>query len=164
MAQIHALLFFHGKPMHAKGICETLSLARSNASNSQELLGWKLIRSTQVLGDRRQYFETSAEVWDLFRAIIKGRKEREFDPTVALLRELTEASEFADESSEAQKRVKDTLNPMLRNEQGKLMFTDIHAGDFIPPTGYSQKTLLERIHAKQAVEIELDFYMAAHNT
>jgi len=41
-------------------------------------------------------------------------------------------------------------NLMLRNEQGKLIFTDIHAADFIPPTGYSQKTLLERIHAKQA--------------
>jgi len=113
VAQIHALLFFHGEPMHAEDICETLSLARSNASNSlKELLSWKLIRSTQVLGDRRQYFETSADVWDLFRTIIKGRKEREFDPTVQMLRELTEAPEFAGESPEAQKRVNDTLKLM----------------------------------------------------
>jgi len=41
-------------------------------------------------------------------------------------------------------------NLMLRNEQGKLIFADIHAADCIPPAGYSQKTLLERIHAKQA--------------
>jgi len=41
-------------------------------------------------------------------------------------------------------------NLMLRNEQGKLIFVDIHAADFIPPTGHSQKRLLERIHAKQA--------------
>jgi len=113
VAQIHALLFFHGQPLHAEEICETLSLARSNASNSlKELLSWKLIRSTQVLGDRRQYFETASDVWDLFRTIVQGRKEREFDPTVQLLRELTEAPAFAEESPEAQKRVRDTLNLM----------------------------------------------------
>jgi len=113
VAQIHALLFFHGEPMHAEDICETLSLARSNASNSlKELLSWKLIRTAQVLGDRRQYFETSSDVWDLFRTIIKGRKEREFDPTVQMLRELTETAEFADESQGAQQRVQDTLKLM----------------------------------------------------
>jgi len=113
VAQIHALLFFHGEPLHAEDICETLSLARSNASNSlKELLSWKLIRTTQVLGDRRQYFETSSDVWDLFRTIIKGRKEREFDPTVQMLRELTETAEFAKESRGAQQRVQDTLKLM----------------------------------------------------
>jgi len=113
VAQIHALLFFHGQPLHAEEICETLSLARSNASNSlKELLSWRLIRTTQILGDRRQYFETSADVWELFRTIVKGRKEREFDPTVQMLRELTEAADFAAESAETQKRVGNTLKLM----------------------------------------------------
>jgi len=41
-------------------------------------------------------------------------------------------------------------NLMLRNEQGKLIFADIHAEGFIAPQGYSQQRLLERIHAKRA--------------
>jgi len=110
MSQIHALLFFHGQPLHAEDLCETLGVARSNVSTSlRELLGWKLIRTTQMLGDRRMYYETSSDVWELFRTIVRGRKEREFDPTIRILRELTEAPEFAAEPPEAQQRVRDTL-------------------------------------------------------
>jgi len=117
VAQIHALLFFHGQPLHAEDICETLSVARSNVSNSlKELLNWKLIRTTQVLGDRRVYFETSSDVWELLRTIVQGRKEREFDPTVQMLRELVDAPEFAKESAQAQKRVLDTLKLMTALE------------------------------------------------
>jgi len=117
VAQIHALLFFHGQPLHAEDICETLSVARSNVSNSlKELLNWKLIRTTQVLGDRRVYFETSSDVWELLRTIVQGRKEREFDPTVQMLRELVDAPEFTKESAQAQKRVLDTLKLMTALE------------------------------------------------
>ena len=88
VAQIHALLYVHGQPLHAEDIADTLVLARSNVSNSlKELLNWRLIRVTHLLGDRRDYYETSGDVWELFRTIVRERKEREFDPTVALLRE-----------------------------------------------------------------------------
>jgi DNA-binding transcriptional regulator GbsR (MarR family) len=44
VAQIHALLFFHGRPIHAEEIAETLGVARSNVSNSlKELVNWKLV-------------------------------------------------------------------------------------------------------------------------
>jgi len=110
MSQIHALLFFHGQPLHAEELCETLGVARSNVSTSlRELLNWKLVHTTQILGDRRTYYATSADVWELFRTIVRGRKEREFDPTIRILRELTEAPEFAAEAPQAQQRVKDTL-------------------------------------------------------
>jgi len=86
VSQIHALLFFHGRPLHAEEISETLGVARSNVSNSlKELVSWKLIRTTQVLGDRRDYFETSSDVWELFRTVVRERKEREFDPTTRML-------------------------------------------------------------------------------
>ena len=50
VAQIHALLFFHGRPLNADEICETLGAARSNVSNSlKELLNWNLIRSSRAL-------------------------------------------------------------------------------------------------------------------
>jgi len=113
MAQVHALLFFHGQPLHAEDICHTLSVARSHVSNSlKELLNWKLISTTHVLGDRRTYYQSSADVWALFRSIVAGRKQREFDPTVYMLRELVQAPEFAHEASVSQKRVRDTLELM----------------------------------------------------
>ena len=34
VAQIHALLFVHGKPLNAEQLSDTLNVARSNISNS----------------------------------------------------------------------------------------------------------------------------------
>lgn len=86
---------------------------RSNVSNSlKELVSWKLIRTTQVLGDRRDYFETSSDVWELFRTVVRERKEREFDPTTRMLADLVAQPGFADESPDAQDRVRETLKLM----------------------------------------------------
>ncbi|RRS02526.1 MarR family transcriptional regulator [Aquabacterium soli] len=113
VSQIHALLFFHGRPLHAEDIAETLGVARSNVSNSlKELLNWKLVRTTQLLGDRRDYFETSLDVWELFRTVIRERKEREFDPTTRMLQDLVNQSGFAKEPPDAQDRVRETLKLM----------------------------------------------------
>lgn len=113
VAQIHALLYVHGQPLHAEDIADTLALARSNISNSlKELLNWRLIRVTHLLGDRRDYYETSGDVWELFRTIVRERKEREFDPTVALLRELSADPRLAAEPPAMQDRLRSTLDFM----------------------------------------------------
>ena len=113
VAQIHALLFFHGKPLNAEEISDTLAAARSNVSTSlKELTNWKLIRVTHVLGDRRDYFETSHDVWELFRTIVRERKEREFDPTAQLLRELVSQPAFEAEAPDVQDRLRETLRFM----------------------------------------------------
>jgi DNA-binding transcriptional regulator GbsR (MarR family) len=109
VAQIHALLFFHGKPLNAEDISDTLAAARSNVSTSlKELQNWKLIRVTHVLGDRRDYFETSHDVWELFRTIVRERKEREFDPTSRLLQELVSQPSFQQEPPDVQDRLRET--------------------------------------------------------
>ncbi len=109
VAQIHALLFFHGKPLNAEDISDTLAAARSNVSTSlKELQNWKLIRVTHVLGDRRDYFETSHDVWELFRTIVRERKEREFDPTSRLLQELVSQPSFQQEAPDVQDRLRET--------------------------------------------------------
>ncbi|AKJ29746.1 GbsR/MarR family transcriptional regulator [Caldimonas brevitalea] len=113
VAQIHALLFFHGKPLNAEQLSETLGVARSNVSTSlKELLNWNLVRVAHVLGDRRDYFETSHDVWELFRTIVRERKEREFDPTTRVLRGLVDASEFNAEPPDVQDRLRETLHFM----------------------------------------------------
>lgn len=88
VAQIHALLYLSPKPLPADEIADTLAIARSNVSvGLKELQTWGLVKTTHTLGDRRDHFETSTDVWELFRVIIRERKRRELDPTVALLRE-----------------------------------------------------------------------------
>ncbi len=88
VAQIHALLFLAERPLTAEDIAESLGVARSNVSNSlKELQGWKLIRVTHLMGDRRDHFVALQDVWEIFRVIVEERKRREIDPTLTMLRE-----------------------------------------------------------------------------
>jgi DNA-binding transcriptional regulator GbsR (MarR family) len=87
VSQIHALLYVSDRPRTAEEIADLLGLARSNVSNSiKELLGWNLIRRVPIKGDRRDHFEAEADVWEMFKRISAGRKERELDPAIAALR------------------------------------------------------------------------------
>lgn len=113
VSQIHALLYLAGRPMHADEITETLEVARSNVSNSiKELQNWNLIHVVHVMGDRRDHFETSTDVWELFRTVVGERKEREFDPTINVLRDCLASSDLVKEDAAAQQRIKETLTLM----------------------------------------------------
>jgi len=88
VAQVQALLYLSPRPLCADEIVEALSVARSNVSTSiRELQSYGLVRMTHVLGDRRDYFESLHDVWELFRVIIAQRKQRELNPTLAMLKQ-----------------------------------------------------------------------------
>ncbi len=88
VAQVHALLFLSPTPVPADEISTTLSVARSNVSTSlRELQGWGIVRVVHVLGDRRDHFETTKDVWEIFRTVSEERKRREIDPTLRVLAE-----------------------------------------------------------------------------
>ena len=110
MSQIHALLFITGRPMNADELCEQLGVARSNVSTSlRELQGWGLVKIVHLLGDRRDHFETSGDVWELLRTIVRGRKQREFEPTIQALRDCLAHPELARESAVSRQRINETL-------------------------------------------------------
>ncbi len=110
MSQIHALLFVTGRPMNADELCDQLGVARSNVSTSlRELQGWGLVKVVHLLGDRRDHFETTGDVWELLRTIVRGRKQREFDPTIQALRECLAHPDLARESAVARQRINETL-------------------------------------------------------
>jgi DNA-binding transcriptional regulator GbsR (MarR family) len=91
VAQIQALLYLSPEPLRADQIVDALSIARSNVSTSiRELQSYQLVRMTHVLGDRRDYFESLHDVWELFRVIIEQRKQRELNPTLSMLRTAAE--------------------------------------------------------------------------
>jgi DNA-binding transcriptional regulator GbsR (MarR family) len=88
VAQIHALLFLSAKPLNAEEIAGALGVARSNVSTSlRELQGWGIVKVVHVLGDRRDYFESLKDVWEMFRIIVDERKKRETDPVLVMLRD-----------------------------------------------------------------------------
>ena len=88
VAQIHALLFLAPEPLTADEIAATLAVARSNVSVSlKELQTWDLVSVTHVLGDRRDYFQARKDIWEVLTVIMDGRKKREIDPTLQVLRE-----------------------------------------------------------------------------
>ena len=113
VAQIHALIYLEGRPLHAEEIAATLRVARSNVSNSlRDLANWNLVRVVHLLGDRRDHFETARDPWDLLRTIVRERKAREFDPTVAVLRECVADPGFAAEDAATRARLQRTLTLM----------------------------------------------------
>ena len=113
VAQIHALLYLAGRPLNAEDIAAALRVARSNVSTSlRELQNWDLVRVVHLMGDRRDHYETLQDPWDLLRVIVRERKEREFDPTVAFLRDCVANPGFAKEEAGVQKRLRETLSLM----------------------------------------------------
>src|SRR5512143_3675621 len=92
VAQIHALLYVSAEPLTAEQIAQTLSVARSNVSNSlRELQAWGLVKMVHVLGDRRDHFQAVGDAWETLRVILDERKRREVDPMIERLRECVTA-------------------------------------------------------------------------
>jgi DNA-binding transcriptional regulator GbsR (MarR family) len=111
VAQVHALLFFAPDPLTADEIAETLAIARSNVSVSlKELQNWELVSITHVIGDRRDYFLARKDIWEVLTTIMDGRKRREIDPTLQMLRECSQDAKSDDETPED---VKERITTML---------------------------------------------------
>ena len=111
VAQVHALLFLSPKPLPADDISMTLAVARSNVSTSlRELQGWGIARVVHVLGDRRDHFETTKDVWEIFRTVSEERKRREIDPT---LRVLAECVQELKSNTQGDAYTRDRLETML---------------------------------------------------
>lgn len=111
VAQIHALLYLAPDALTAEEVADTLGLARSNVSNGlKELQAWELISIAHVLGDRRDHFQAEQDVWSMLKKVVEGRKRREIDPTIDLLKKCVEdmAAE-KDTPKEVRTRISSTL-------------------------------------------------------
>ncbi|MEZ5715328.1 MAG: MarR family transcriptional regulator [Paracoccaceae bacterium] len=136
VAQIHALLHIAPEPMTADEICDTLSLARSNVSTAlKELQGWKLVKPSRQLGDRRDHFTSVRDMFDLVNTVVEGRREREYAPTLAALRAVAEEAETDGTPPAIKARFAETLETMQ-------MFDDWYGEMARLPRG-TQMTLLK---------------------
>lgn len=109
VGQIYAVLYLSESPLCADDLVRTLGISRSNVSMGlKELQAWQLVRLQHFPNDRREYFSTPAELWDIVRTLVDQRKAREIDPTLTLLRELQMDNDFESSTAFAQERIEQT--------------------------------------------------------
>jgi DNA-binding transcriptional regulator GbsR (MarR family) len=88
MAEIHALLYICGIPLCTDDVMERLNISRGNASMSlRALCDWGIIRRMHKRGERREYFESLSDVWEMFSIIAAERKRREMDPVLETIKQ-----------------------------------------------------------------------------
>jgi HTH-type transcriptional regulator, glycine betaine synthesis regulator len=88
MAEIHALLYITARPLCTDDVMERLNISRGNASMSlRGLVDWGIIRRQHRRGERREYFESLSDVWEIFSIIAAERKRREMDPVLETIRQ-----------------------------------------------------------------------------
>lgn len=88
MAEIHALLYITAQPLCTDDVMERLNISRGNASMSlRALCDWGIIRRLHKRGERREYFESLSDVWEMFSIIAAERKRREMDPVLETIKQ-----------------------------------------------------------------------------
>ena len=88
MAEIHALCYITAQPQCTDDVMERLNISRGNASMSlRALCDWGIIRRLHKRGERREYFESLSDVWEMFSIIAAERKRREMDPVLETIKQ-----------------------------------------------------------------------------
>ncbi len=87
MARIHGLLYICGAALSMDDIMARLAISRGNVSmNLSKLVEWGLVRRVHKRGDRKEYYESLHDVWEMFTLVANQRKRREIDPIINTLR------------------------------------------------------------------------------
>src|ERR1700716_4013531 len=91
MAEIHGLLYITGADLSLDDIMTRLGISRGNVSmNLTKLVEWGLVKRVHKRGDRREYYQSITDVWEMFTLVAAQRKRREIDPILNTLRECKE--------------------------------------------------------------------------
>ncbi|HWP39286.1 MAG TPA: hypothetical protein VNL70_00070, partial [Tepidisphaeraceae bacterium] len=86
--EIHALLYITAQPLCTDDVMQRLNISRGNASMSlRALCDWGVIRRMHKRGERREYFESLSDVWEMFSIIAAERKRREMDPVLETIKQ-----------------------------------------------------------------------------
>lgn len=112
MAEIHAFLYVTGLPQCTDDVMDRLNISRGNASMSlRALCDWGIIRRLHKRGERREYFESLSDVWEMFSIIAAERKRREMDP---VLETIKQCQAMLDEASIGKSAAKQEIVQLTR--------------------------------------------------
>jgi HTH-type transcriptional regulator, glycine betaine synthesis regulator len=137
MAEIHGLLYITGAALSMDDIMERLEISRGNVSmNLSKLAEWGLIRRVHKRGDRRDYYESLSDVWEMFTLVAAQRKRREIDPILNTLRQCREhlsleilgVSADNPQAADRRRRVNDLLSFLTLMDSLAQRFFESHRG------------------------------------
>ena len=137
MAEIHGLLFITGAALSMDDIMERLGISRGNVSmNLGKLVEWGLVRRVHKRGDRRDYYESLTDPWEMFTLVAAQRKRREIDPILNTLRECRQnlspevlgPAAVTSEAEERRRRVNDLFSLLSLMDSLAERFFESHRG------------------------------------
>ena len=137
MAEIHGLLYITGAALSMDDIMARLGISRGNVSmNLSKLAEWGLIRRVHKRGDRRDYYESLSDVWEMFTLVAAQRKRREIDPILNTLRQCRESlsaealgpSADVPQAADRRRRVSDLLSFLTLMDSLAQRFFESHRG------------------------------------
>ncbi len=101
MARVHALLMAADEPLSTDSVMGELSISRGNANmNLRALEDWGLARRSSKGGERKEFWESEQDVWNMCCRIARERKKREIEPVIGALEDcLKEAGAGKDAAS-----------------------------------------------------------------
>lgn len=108
VGQIYALIYLSDKPLNADQLVEALGFSRSNiAMGIKELVSMKLVMLRHIPDDRKDYYATHEDIWEIVRNLVEERKKREIDPTLSMLRSIMMETPSSDEEKHAQDKMRE---------------------------------------------------------
>jgi DNA-binding transcriptional regulator GbsR (MarR family) len=111
MAQTHALLMISEKPLSTDDVMEELGISRGGANtNLRALADWGLVRRVFIKRDRKEYFQSERDVWNMFCRIARERKKREIEPVIETMQECLDIAGNDRSSLFFRERVHDLLD------------------------------------------------------
>jgi DNA-binding transcriptional regulator GbsR (MarR family) len=111
MAQLHALLMVSEKPLSTDDVMEELGISRGNANmNLRSLVDWGVVRRAFVKGERKDYFQSEKDVWNMFCRIARERKKREIEPVLETMQECLALAEKDKGATHFRERVGELLD------------------------------------------------------
>src|SRR6266699_2555764 len=114
-----------------------LAISRGNVSmNLSKLVEWGLVRRVHKRGDRRDYYQSLSDVWEMFTLVANQRKRREIDPILTMLRQCKEElspetfgpQAAMDPARERFRRVNDLLTFLTLMDSLAQRFFESHRG------------------------------------
>lgn len=127
MAQIHALLLVSPHPLSTDEIMEELKISRGNANMTlRALISWGIINKVLKPGERKEYFSSEKDLWEMVKKVVNERKKKELEPVAKMLEQVQNVTEGPEREVEEFKKVTRELST-FSNKAVDLLETVIKA-------------------------------------
>lgn len=120
MAQVQALLLISDKPLCTDEIMKELNISRGNTNmNVRELISWGIVYKSFIPGDRKEYFRSEKDPWEIAKKVARERKKRELEPLLHSMQAL-KTFKAANKKEKELKSVSNKIHKMARQADGMI--------------------------------------------